>query len=92
MLTTHKHCYDMKAQTDNAEHINDNRFSILFFGIKSSNNKDNDALEPICCIFLISSTSAPSVNNVVFVFLIVSIVWFSQNSPIVHFHGFRDLL
>ena len=41
---------------------------------------------------LISNTSAPSVNNVVFVFLIVSIVWFSQNSPIVHFHGFRDLL
>ena len=30
MSTTHKHCYDMKAQTDNAEDINDNRFSILF--------------------------------------------------------------
>ena len=47
MSTTHKHCYDMKAQTDNAEHINDNRFSILFLWVKDSNNKDNNALEKI---------------------------------------------
>ena len=45
MSTTHKHGYDMKAQTDNAEHINDNRFSILFLWVKDSNNKDNNALE-----------------------------------------------
>lgn len=45
--TTHKHCYNMKAQTDNAEHINDNRFSVLFLWVKNSNNKDDDALEPI---------------------------------------------
>ena len=43
MSTTHKHGYDMKAQTDNAEHINDNRFSILFLWVKDSNNKDNNA-------------------------------------------------
>ena len=47
MSTAHKHCYDMKAQTDNAEHINDNHFSILFLWIKDSNNKDNNALEKI---------------------------------------------
>ena len=47
MSTTHKHCYDMKAQTDNAEHVNDNRFSILFLWVKDSNNKDNIALEEI---------------------------------------------
>ena len=47
MSTTHKHCYDMKARTDNAEHINDNRFSILFLWVKDSNNKDNNALEKI---------------------------------------------
>ena len=29
MLTTHKHWYDMKPQTDNAEHIN--RLSVLCF-------------------------------------------------------------
>ena len=38
----------MKAQTDNAEHINDNRFSIFdILWVKSSNKKDQDALEPI---------------------------------------------
>ena len=46
-MDTHKHCYDMKAQTDNAEHSNDNRFSILFLWVKDSNNKDNNALEKI---------------------------------------------
>ena len=45
MSTAHKHCYDMKAQTDNAEDINDNRFSILFLWVTDSNNKDNSALE-----------------------------------------------
>ena len=47
MLTTYKHCCNMKAQTDNDEHINDNRFSILFLWVKNSNNKDNNALKPI---------------------------------------------
>ena len=47
MSIMHKHCYDMKAQTDNAEHINDNRFSILLLWVKNSNNKDNNALEKI---------------------------------------------
>ena len=47
MSTTHKHCYDMKAQTGDAEHINDNRFSILFLWVKDSNKKDNNALEKI---------------------------------------------
>ena len=47
MSTTHKHCCDMKAQTDNAEHINDKRFSILFLWVEDSNNKDNNALEKI---------------------------------------------
>ena len=47
MSTTHKHCYDMKAQTDNAEHINDKCFRILFLWVKDSNNKDNNALEKI---------------------------------------------
>ena len=50
MSTTHKHSYDMKAQTDNAEHINDNRFSILFLWVKDSNNKDNNVLEKILYI------------------------------------------
>ena len=43
VLTTQKHCYYMKAQRDNAEHIN--RFTIYEF--KNSINKDNDALELI---------------------------------------------
>ena len=37
----------MKAQTADAEHINDNRFSILFLWVKDSNKKDNNALEKI---------------------------------------------
>ena len=49
MSTTHKHGYDMKAQTDNAEHINDNRFSILFLWVKDSNNKDNNAWKSFVC-------------------------------------------
>ena len=32
MLTTHKHFYGMKAQIDNAEHINDNHSVFWFFG------------------------------------------------------------
>ena len=47
MLTTHKHCCDMEAQTDNDEHISDNHFSILFLWVKNSNNKENNALKPI---------------------------------------------
>ena len=31
VLRAHKHCYGMKAQTDNAEHINDNRFTVIVF-------------------------------------------------------------
>ena len=57
MLTTHKHWYDMKPQTDNAEHIN--RLSVLCFfflagggggggaRIQTVNRKDNDACEAI---------------------------------------------
>ena len=39
MSTMHKHCYDMKAQTDNAEHINDNRLVFCFYGSRIQTTK-----------------------------------------------------
>ena len=64
MSTTHKHCYDMKAQTDNAEHINDNGFSILFLWVKDSNNKDNNALEKNLFISKFGELGATLFTNV----------------------------
>ena len=60
----HAHCYDMKAQTDNAEHINDNRFSILFLWVKDSNNKDDNAFEKNLYISKFGELGATLFTNV----------------------------